>query len=279
MIRLLALLGAISFSGSPALSDTVLGRNYVVVDGRKDTNRPAPLVIAIHGFLGNASNMQRKTGFDRLAKRHGFIVAYPNGRLRRWNDGRSSRNKTDDVAFLSAMIAKMVTSGQVRSGRVFVAGHSNGGGMAMRMACDRPDLVRGISVVATKTSTNYQCRQGPPVPAIFMHGTADPIAPHAGRPEGSRLGGTLSAEATLDLWKVRNRCTGAPRSRTFDKKNDGTSVKVTRHTNCRAALNYVLIDGHGHDWPSLNGKATRLQGPASNEVGASALSWAFFSQL
>ena len=136
MFRLIALLGAFTLYAAPSLGETVLGRNYVLFDGRADTSQPAPLVIAMHGFLSSANNIRKKTGFNRLATRHGFIVAYPNGKARRWNDGRSPRNRTDDVAFVSAMIAKLVASGHAKPRQVFVAGHSNGGGMAMRMACE-----------------------------------------------------------------------------------------------------------------------------------------------
>ncbi|MGH1482305.1 MAG: alpha/beta hydrolase family esterase [Geminicoccales bacterium] len=121
---------------------------------RPSKDAPAPLVVALHGFLGNASTMQGKTGFDRLSKSHGFVVVYPNGKGRRWNDGRSTRNRTDDVDYLSSLIKKLITDGTADPGRIFLAGHSNGGGMSMRMACDRPDLISSIAVIATKKIGN-----------------------------------------------------------------------------------------------------------------------------
>jgi polyhydroxybutyrate depolymerase len=41
----------------------------------------APLVLALHGSMGNAERMRRATGygFERLADRHGFVVACPQG--------------------------------------------------------------------------------------------------------------------------------------------------------------------------------------------------------
>lgn len=279
MLRLLSILTISLFISGPALPDSIQGRTYEVFDGRANTTKPARLIIALHGFLGSSSNMQRKTTFNELARKHGFVVAYPDGRRRRWNDGRSPRNRTDDVGFLSGVIDTMVTSGQVLPDQVFISGHSNGGGMAMRMACDRPDLIRGISVVATKAPMNYPCRTGEAVPALFIHGTDDPIAPHSGRPKGSRLGATLSGEGTVSLWKARNRCGPAFQTQTIDAKTDGTSALIKSYTACKAPLRYVLIEGHGHDWPSLKGRTTRLQGPATQEVDAAELSWSFFSQL
>lgn len=279
MFKFHILLCLLTLTAPAAIAQTAQKRSIEIVDGRKDRSKPAPLIIAMHGFLGNAQNMQRKTGFDDLAAQYGFVVIYPNGLKRRWNDGRSRHNRTDDVGYLTALIKHMVSSGQARADKIFLTGHSNGGGMAMRMACDHPDLIRGISVVATKALSNYQCSTGAPIPALFIHGTADPIAPHEGRDDASRLGGTLSSTKTAALWKARNRCTNDTRSQIIDHKKDGTSVQITRYTKCRASLNYVVIEGHGHDWPSTKGKATRLQGPATQEIDATELSWEFFKRL
>lgn len=151
--------------------------------------------------------------------------------------------------------------------------------MAMRMACDRSDLVKGIAVIATKVPPAYRCKQGAAVPAIFSHGTEDPIAPHAGRPEDSRLGGALSAVATLELWSARNKCRGLGRTRNIDRRNDGTSAEIRLYARCKAPLTYVLINGHGHAWPGAGPRLARLQGPATKEVDAAALSWRFLSNL
>ncbi|NNE88173.1 MAG: alpha/beta fold hydrolase [Silicimonas sp.] len=256
-----------------------MGRRVDITDGRTDRTKAAPLIVAMHGFLGTSRSMRKKAGFDALAKKHGFIVAYPNGKKRRWNDGRSASAGVDDVGYLVDFITALVRDGRVDPAKVFLAGHSNGGGMAMRFACDRPDLIAGIAVIATKIPTAYQCRQGRPVPAIFFHGTLDPIAPHEGRPQGSRLGATLSAADTLRVWASRNRCEGIARTQTIDRRNDGTSADLIAYAGCRAALWQVLIDGHGHDWPGNGRGATRLQGPATKEVAAGQLSWRFFDRL
>lgn len=262
--------------GSAALAERFDGRAYALMDGRANGAKAAPLIIAMHGFLGTSRSMQRKTRFDALARKHGLVIVYPNGLKRRWNDGRGTGHRVDDVAYLSGLIGKLVADGVADPARVFLAGHSNGGGMAMRMACDRPDLVAGIAVIATKIPAAYPCRTGKPVPAIFFHGTKDPVAPHEGRPAGSRLGETLSAADTLANWSRRNRCKGTGRTQTIDKRNDGTSARIIRYSSCRAGLVHVLIDGHGHAWPGAGERLARLQGPASKEIDAAVLSWWFF---
>jgi polyhydroxybutyrate depolymerase len=55
-----------------------------------DRTRPAPLVIALHGGGGTGAVMEQLTagGLNRLAAREGFVVVYPDGVERHWNDGR-----------------------------------------------------------------------------------------------------------------------------------------------------------------------------------------------
>ena len=278
-MRLTAIVFVLLLSTSSSIAETFKGRTVLVTDGRRDKAQAAPVVVVMHGFLGSSAQIRRTTGFDTLAKKRGFVVVYPSGLRRRWNDGRNSNNATDDVAYLSALIATLVADGRADPRRVFWAGHSNGGGMAMRMACDRPDLSAGIAVIATKVPAAFQCATGAPVPAIFFHGTRDPIAPHAGRLASSRLGETLSAKNSLKLWQGRNKCSGATRARTINRVDDGTEAKIINYTRCRAALTHVEIQGHGHGWPSRSGRATRLQGPATKELSATQLSWRFFSQF
>lgn len=275
----LPFLCALFLAGAPVFGETFMGRQYELFDGRKDRGQAAPIIVAMHGFLGTPASMRSKTQFNALATKNGLIVVYPKGKRRKWNDGRNPRNRVDDAGFLSGLLTAMIGDGRVDPRRVFLTGHSNGGGMAMRMACEHPGLIAGISVVATKTPVNFQCRNGPPVPAIFFHGTVDPISPHGGRNEGSRLGESLSSADTIALWAKRNRCGNARRTKNVDRKDDGTSAEIIQFTSCAAPLVYVEMEGHGHDWPRTNGKASRLQGSSSQELSATSLTWWFFENL
>ena len=264
---------------SIATAEDINGRAAELIDGRSDRTKAAPLVVALHAFLETPRAMKNKTTFDDLARSNGFLVLYPSGERRKWNDGRDPRLRIDDVDYLSTAISRLIESGQVDPNRVFLAGHSNGGGMAMRLACERPELVAGLAVVATKIPTNYQCRDGKPVPAIFFFGTEDPISPPEGRPSSDRLGAALSEEATLQLWANRNGCLGRSLSQSIDRRADGTSVEVYQYSGCQRPLMYVSIIGHGHGWPGAGARFVRLQGRATQEVDASQVAWQFFSQL
>lgn len=259
----------------PVRADTFQTRDLILVDGRS-TAEPAPLVIVLHGFTGTPGSMQRKTRFDTLARRDGAVVVYPSGVLRRWNDGAVQRDGPDDVAYLSALISTLVAQGRADPARVFIAGHSNGGGMALRMACARPDLIAGISVVSMNAARTVPCAGAAPLPAFFIHGIQDPVVPATGSAPRGRHGGYLSASATLEKWAARNRCTRTPE---VDRPQPPSQTTYTKYRGCAARLYHLNIAGHGHEWPGAGARATVIQGPATTTIDATDISWQFFNSL
>ena len=105
----------------PASADSGRWRGHVTVDSMRrdfrvfipsiyDSRKKTPLVIVLHGGGGRGLRMERFTRFSELAERENFIVAYPDGYRRNWNDGRevpqsrAHREKIDDVSFISSLI-------------------------------------------------------------------------------------------------------------------------------------------------------------------------------
>ena len=85
--------------------------------------------------------MEALTHFDDLADREGFMVAYPDGLNNEWNFVRGVRGYAmtqDDTAFLVALIDHIGADHPVDKARVYLAGFSNGGFMAERVACENP---------------------------------------------------------------------------------------------------------------------------------------------
>jgi poly(hydroxyalkanoate) depolymerase family esterase len=122
---------------------------------------PAPLVIVLHGATGNAARVELRYHWDGLADRAGFFVVYPQGLLDQWNATLDPR-AADDVRFLSALIDRLAQTLPVDSGRVYVAGMSNGGSMTYRLGCALADRIAAIAAVEAASSG---CRSGR-VPAI-----------------------------------------------------------------------------------------------------------------
>lgn len=220
-----------------------------------------PLILAFHGGGGQARSMRRLTGFDELADKLGFIVAYPNGIDRHWNDGRSTiKNPVDDVSFVSALIDRLQAERKIDPHRIFAAGMSNGAMFSERLACDLSNKISAIAAISGQLPVDYRprCKPANPISVMQIGGTSDPIVPYdgghvadfGGRGEG---GTVLSVEATANFWARNNGCKGGktqvemPHPRIFDK----TRIRQERYADCPSTgrvVVYTVEDG-GHAWP------------------------------
>src|SRR5690606_1795343 len=54
-------------------------RSYKLFVPNGAGKEPLPLMIVMHGGLGNADETERTTGMNRVAQANRFLVAYPNG--------------------------------------------------------------------------------------------------------------------------------------------------------------------------------------------------------
>ena len=244
-----------------------------------------PLVIAFHGAYSTPDATEDYTGLSTLADAEDFVVVYPKGKQRLWNDGRIP-DAYDDVAFTAALIDHLIASEDVDPDRVFVTGISNGGFMAHRIGCDLGDRVAAIAPVAGTLSQELLevCEPAGPVAMMMFMGTDDDLVPYEGGELGGKLGagifGTmLSARDTAEQWAGFEGCVGEPALETRNAVDDGTQVETLRYAGCDERGPVVLhtIVGGGHSWPGAD-EATGL-GPVSAELDASAEMWAFFSAL
>jgi polyhydroxybutyrate depolymerase len=221
---------------------------------------------------------------DAVADANGFIAVYPDGiggvagneNLRTWNGGQccgpAQREDVDDVAFISALLDELSASHAVDSTRVFAVGHSNGGIMAYRLACELADKVTGVGVYAATLGVPV-CEPSAPVSLIHVHGTADQNLPIIGGRGEDSLAGVDFAPPIDGIATVAaaDGC-GEPTSAT-----DG-DITTTTWTGCRddSSVWFVKIEGASHAWPGGTGPAAeRLVGPAYQGYDASTEIWAF----
>lgn len=95
----------------------------------------APMVLALHGSYGTSELMRKQTGqsFERLADQQGFVVVYPDGYEKNWNDCRQGATyaarqlNIDDIGFMRELIAHFQQSDQVDPKHVYAMGYSSGG--------------------------------------------------------------------------------------------------------------------------------------------------------
>lgn len=270
--------------------DPSLVSDALVVDGRTrsflwwDAGRGAPLVVVLHGRLSSGAGVERLSGLLAVAKREHFSVAYPDGVEHSWHDARdtgpAAEQGVDDVKFLTMLIDELVRRG-ADGARVYVVGMSNGGFMALTLACRAADRLAGVSSVtgAVPQKLVGDCAATRPVPVQLFLGDEDPIVPFAGGEMPQQKGAVLSAEAGARFFASRHGC-GAPVQLELPDvaPDDGTRVTRWRFPGCAAAVELNVVHGGGHTWPG-GWKYLReaFIGRVSADVSASDEAWRFFN--
>ncbi|MBK8022718.1 MAG: esterase [Chloroflexi bacterium] len=252
----------------------------------------APLVIALHGGGGTAAGFRSETDFDSVADANSFIVVYPQGVNREWNERRGSgmtvrRSDADDVGFIAALIDYLSAAYPVDPARVYAMGISNGGFMSLRLACDLRDRLAGIGVVAAQLTADMraECIPSRPLRVAILNGTDDPIVPYDGgavQVSGQFRGEVLPTDGTVAFWLEANTCDRTPdATETIDDRPlDGTSIELTRYESCApgGAVRLYRVVGGGHALPGGSQYLPRaVIGTLSRELHTPTELWAFWS--
>ncbi len=226
------------------------------VPARYDRTKATPLVVMLHGFSANAASQELYFNFGALADSRTFLYAYPDGLknplgLRYWNATEYCcdlfKSGVDDVAYVNAIIDDMSSKFNVDRKRIFIVGHSNGGFMAHRLACELSDKIAGIASLAGAQWTDpTRCVPKQPVAVAQIHGNLDIVIGYGG------TAGFPSARDTVELWANRNRCTGALTyggdKLDLDKLLLGAETKVERYAGCptQGPVELWTIQGGSH---------------------------------
>jgi polyhydroxybutyrate depolymerase len=223
---------------------------------------PASLVVALHGYTADAAGVVDFLGLRPLADSRGFLVLAPQGTTDReghtfWNAARACCNfagsTVDDSEFLSRLIAGVTSAYGIGSTRVYLVGHSNGGFMAHRFACDHPDQVGAIASIAGALDVDATCEPAKPVSVLQVHGDADETIAY----DGGEISGRsyTSADQTVARWRQIDGCrTESHPATRLDADADvkGDDLKPTSWTDCGAGTRVALwtIAGGRHN-PTL----------------------------
>lgn len=269
-------------------------RSYVVyVPPQATSARRLPLVVNFHGGGSNAEQQEAFSQMDRLARRRGFVVVYPNGtgRLRSrfltWNAGSccgyAQEHRVDDVGFTLAVIADVSRRLGIDRRRVFATGMSNGAMMAYRVAAEAADTVAAVAPVAGGMVTDAAPSR--PLPVMHFHSVDDPRAPYRGG-LGPPYPGTgyrvthPDIESTMRRWARYDDCRTRPGIGPTTSRAGQTATPIT-YAGCRAGTEVVLwkLTGAGHVWPG--GKSdvpVSVLGPPTQIVDANTEMWRFFAR-
>ncbi|THB64500.1 MAG: esterase, partial [Desulfovibrio sp.] len=166
--------------------DSVTREYYVHLPTQHFSGSPPPLVIVLHGGGGTAEAMDRQKDyeFSEKADQLGWILVFPQGVDKQWNDGRVDLNRDvslDDVGFISALIDKCLARYGADPSRVYVAGMSNGGMMTLRLAIDLSHRLAAAAAVTANLPVILETAQPvQPIPLMLINGTDDPVVPYYG---------------------------------------------------------------------------------------------------
>lgn len=231
----------------------------VAVPAGHDPATPIPLVMLLQGYGVNGSLQSAYLGLPARVDTFGFALLAPDGTvdsqgLRFWNAGSSCCNfdgtDVDDVAYLRGLVAEAKQVLSIDPRRVYLIGHSNGGFMAHRMACDASDVVTGLASIAGSMTVDATCTPAHPVSVLLLHGTADADIGFEG---GSIMGfDYLSAEDLLDRWVANDGCAELsvtdPTPVDYDLQVAGAETTLTSWTGCAggARVDPWKMQGSGH---------------------------------
>ena len=236
-----------------------LQRAYLVAQpvGRVPGER-LPVVVLLHGRNMTPARMATTSG---LLGGERAVVVLPAGYHRSWNAGgccaAARAAHVDDVTFLTRVVGQVLAdTPDADARRVFLAGLSNGGRMAYRLACRRPTLF--AAVAAVEAVSVDACRAvSAPVPLLVVTSTGDPILRQDDSAPRQVTEGVAqpSVDATVAAWRSLDHCgptapderIGQLVARRWVGCGNGVTVELDRYL------------GGSHHWPPGGGLTPSAQ--------------------
>jgi polyhydroxybutyrate depolymerase len=226
-----------------------------------ETSAPKSLLIALHPAFHDVPKFESMAHMVHQVAAHDIVALYPEGIARHWNDGRhAERTKTfrdgsDDVGFLSHIIQMNQDRFGITVSRTTLAGMSNGGMMALRMACQSDVVGRLLAVTANLPIGAMQsCNPKNLTRVNLVFGTKDKIVPYRGGKLGlskTDWGAVVSATATERHFAGLLRCEGSYQQYRLNADSGDGTIIHKRDFYCKnSTMHNYHIEGMGHTWPS-----------------------------
>ncbi|WP_431235229.1 extracellular catalytic domain type 1 short-chain-length polyhydroxyalkanoate depolymerase [Mycolicibacterium psychrotolerans] len=208
--------------------------------------KSAPLVVMLHGWTGSAEQAQREYGWDEQADSAKFVVAYPDGVGGSWNAdgccGQASKDDVDDVGFITAAVRNITEKLDIDPARIYLAGISNGGIMAYKLACNTSLFAAIGPDAATQLAA---CPAPRPTSVLHIHGTEDRLVRYDGQPGTALPIATMTPPDVSAFWRNVDHC--EPPATTVD------GDLTTSAASCPSGrgVELITVAGGEHDWPSF----------------------------
>ena len=242
---------------------------------------PLPLVVMLHGCGQDADDFACGTGMNALAEKYHCLVAYPeqsscaNGaKCWNWFEEANHHRGQGEPALIAGVATKIMSDYAVDAGKVFVAGLSSGGSMAVILGRTYPDLFTAVgchSGLAHGAATDrfgamqamrhgadlellHSMEAADSVPIIVFHGDLDSTVhpKNGGRIVEHSMHACVASDASQEIGEA----TGRAFTRNIHRSKAGDIV-----------AEQWTVHGAGHAWSggSRRGSYTDASGPDASE--------------
>jgi poly(hydroxyalkanoate) depolymerase family esterase len=291
----------------PAAADRVL----VHLPPGLNRSMPAAVVFMLHGCTQDPSSFATATAMNQTADRHGFVVVYPGqprGRNAQgcwnWFLPEHQQRGAGEPELIAGIARRLIASesGQlIDPTRIFIAGLSSGGAMALILAACYPDVFSAVAIhsglpyrSAADVASAFAVMRGAgakrapdghaihaamgerarPMPSLVIHGTADATV----APDNARQILAQSMHANhLAAPLVCAHDPAKPSASRCARAAGGLAYTHNRWAGPNGAPMHesLEIQDLGHAWSGgvPGGSHTDSRGPSATEA-----IWAFFAQ-
>jgi polyhydroxybutyrate depolymerase len=177
-----------------------------------------PLVVALHGYSDKPGYVANYFGVVQSVHQNGHMLLLPRGTkdpMNKWFWNATDaccnfwKQPIDDVAYLVGLIDEAIKKYGADPDRVMLIGHSNGGFMSHKMACEVGDRLHTIVNYAGSTFANFDDCKLTGYPNILnVHGTKDAVIQFNGsviKVANKSIPYPSAPQSTLS-WALRSGC-------------------------------------------------------------------------
>jgi poly(hydroxyalkanoate) depolymerase family esterase len=252
-------------------------RRYKLYIPAKALPGKRPLLLMLHGCKQDPDDFAAGTRMNALAEAHGMLVAYPAQTISanmsacwNWFDPTHQLQGAGEPSILAGLTQDIIIAHNIDPTRVFVAGLSAGGAMALVLAAAYPNLYAAAGI---HSGLPYQSASDVMSAFAAMRGDARPARP---QPRVRRIIFQGDADKTVHPSNAAS-IAHAPRGHKPETSKHSASdphgrsyaKTIWRDESGVPAMEQWIIHGAGHAWSggSADGSFTDPKGPdASAEM-------------
>lgn len=242
-----------------------------------DPNKASPLMFGFHGNGGDAKAIEAQVKWsDPILNPYGiavYVTGITGGFISNpdWGPTGANAPNLDDVGFMKVFVPFLTGSFCVDTGRIWVAGQSNGGGLVQVLACD-PYMSSIISVFAGSSAAMYTAAtSGSPltiepvntptqplcspsrnnIAYVEIHGLNDGVIPYGGGIVRNRVLPTIPHWATR--WAERQGYSGTNVTTILSAGASGVTRYQWGNADNLGIITQYTLTNCGHCFATLGG--------------------------